>query len=138
MSFNYLPKQDNNMLKEEAIYLYQRIFNTPPHSTVIKQYIRSNHVLLTKENKTALKEVITKKSDIEAIEIAWRFRNPNNILTKMYNTLPIVPNSDNITITITIKTIPHSSKYTTLSLLLSSSFFCTFAFSPTLSPTFLI
>ena len=79
--------QDDLWLNEEVIYLYKNIFKKHPCQTIIKEYVRANRKLLPPAETNSLKHIIAQKADFEAIELAWRFKNANNPLTKKIHIL---------------------------------------------------
>ncbi len=79
--------ESNALLEKEVIYLYKKIFGEFPSQIIIKEYIKANNLLLSEQERLKLKEIILKKADIEAIEIASRIKFKNNLLTKKIHIL---------------------------------------------------
>ena len=84
----YKPSDPNDgILKEEATYFYKKIFNKSILPIIIEGYVRANHLLLNEKERTSLKKLTSKKTDIEAIEMAWRARHKTNLLTEKIHIL---------------------------------------------------
>jgi len=79
--------ESNALLEKEVIYLYKKIFGEFPPQIIIKEYIKANNLLLSEQERLKIKEIILKKADIEAIEIASRIKFKNNLLTKKIHIL---------------------------------------------------
>lgn len=79
--------QDHKILKNEGEFFYKKIFRRPALPEIIKEYVRANKHLLEEEERTSLKKLTSKRADIEAIEIAWRFKHEYNLLTKKIHIL---------------------------------------------------
>jgi len=79
--------ETNVLLEKEVVYFYKIIFGEFPPQVIIMEYIKANNLLLSKEEGLKLKEIILKKVDVEAIEIASRIKFKNNLLTKKIHIL---------------------------------------------------
>ena len=84
---------ENNILISEVNYIYKSLYGDKPikqlPKIVVNQYICANRKLLLSNNifgAINIKLIISKKLDIEAIEIATRGRN-GSVLSKKYHIL---------------------------------------------------
>ncbi len=78
----------SSLLEKEAKYFYQKIFPGQAPQQIIEKYVAANQQLLPgSTGQDAIAQLVNKKADIEAIEIAWRFHARNNILTKKIHIL---------------------------------------------------
>ncbi len=79
--------ETNILLEREVVYFYKVIFGEFPPKVIIMEYIKANNLLLHEGERLRLKEIILKKADIEAIEIASRLKFTNNLLTRKIHIL---------------------------------------------------
>jgi hypothetical protein len=73
-------------LSEEARYFYKKIFSAPIPLPIEEKYIAANLAKLPQSDER-IRKLVLKKADIEAVELAWRFKTPRNILTKKIHIL---------------------------------------------------
>ena len=73
-------------LIEEAEYFHRSVFSTPISPKVLKKYIAANEKKIPGSDER-IRKLVTKKADIEAVEMAWRFRSPRNVLSKKIHIL---------------------------------------------------
>lgn len=79
-------KTSADYLLEEAEYFYKKIFSAPIPLHIEEKYIAANLAKLPQHDER-IRTLILKKADIEAVELAWRFKAPRNILTKKIHIL---------------------------------------------------
>jgi hypothetical protein len=79
-------KDISSHLSEEAGYFYKKIFSAPAPRQTIEKYIAVNLNKIPHAHR-GIRELVLKKADIEAIEMAWRFKSPRNVLTKKIHIL---------------------------------------------------
>ena len=87
MSINKPPYPDDQFLKREATYFYKKIFNKSILPIISEEYVRANNLLLNEKERISLEKLTSKKTDIEAIEMAWRTRQKTNLLTEKVHIL---------------------------------------------------
>jgi len=73
-------------LEEEVKLLYKALFRGEVPGRVVTRYQDANLKLLP-EPEADFRRAITAKTDIEALELAWRFRSPRNLLTQKVHVL---------------------------------------------------
>ena len=73
-------------LSAEAEYFYKKIFSAPAPLQLVEKYIAANLKKIPEPHR-GIRELILKKADIEAVEMAWRFKSPRNVLTKKIHIL---------------------------------------------------
>lgn len=76
-------------LEKECQYFHRFLFRRDPSAEIKAQYQRANLQFMKEEceNNPLIEKIITHHLDLEAIEIALRRRNPNNILKKKLHIL---------------------------------------------------
>jgi hypothetical protein len=78
--------ETNNHLIHEAEYFYQKIFSAPVPRSILEKYIAANREKMPRPDER-IGKLVLKKADIEAVEMAWRFKSPRNVLTKKIHIL---------------------------------------------------
>lgn len=73
-------------LSEEAEYFYKKVFSAPAPRQIVEKYIAANLKKIPEPHR-GIRDLILRKADIEAIEMAWRFKSPRNVLTKKIHVL---------------------------------------------------
>jgi hypothetical protein len=77
---------DTANLIQEAEYFYQKIFAAPVPRPILEKYIAANRKKMPRPDER-IRNLVLKKADIEAVEMAWRFKSPRNVLTKKIHIL---------------------------------------------------
>jgi hypothetical protein len=79
-----MPTDDAETLVEEVKYFHQRVFKSDPEPDTIQRYTAANHLCFSampNTRSTLIQKLVSKKIDVEAVEVAWRLRDPRNPLT---------------------------------------------------------
>jgi hypothetical protein len=75
-------------LDEEARYLYRALFSKPIDDLTIERYADAHQQLFPELAPTALLEnILVRRLDAEAVEVALRRRSPSNPLTRKFQIL---------------------------------------------------
>lgn len=75
-----------SQLSQEADYFYKKIFSAPVPQQIRGKYIAANLEKMPQPDER-IRKLVLKKADIEAVEIAWRYKVPRNVLTKKIHVL---------------------------------------------------
>ncbi|MCI0470312.1 MAG: hypothetical protein L0Y73_01485 [Candidatus Aminicenantes bacterium] len=86
-------KTSADYLLEEAEYFYREIFSAPVPAHIEEKYIAANLAKLPHHDER-IRTLVLKKADIEAVELAWRFKEPRNMLTKKIHILVYLAETD--------------------------------------------
>ena len=72
-------------LADEALYFHNSLFSQPLDPAVIERYVAANRLCIPQldERKAAIIDrIVSAGLDLEAIEMVFRLRQPDNFLTK--------------------------------------------------------
>lgn len=69
------------ILSREAEMIYKVLLNKKPEKRVVERYIAANKKKFGLKDACCLEKMIERGTDIEALEFAWRIKNPLNILS---------------------------------------------------------
>lgn len=78
--------ETTDFLTQEAEYFYRTIFSAPIPRPILEKYIAANRKKMPGPDER-IGKLVSKKADIEAVEMAWRFKSPRNVLTKKIHIL---------------------------------------------------
>ena len=84
---NMTDKNDTiTHLSEEAEYFHKRVFSSPASRRIVEKYVSANLKKIPGQHR-GIRDLILRKADIEAVEMASRFKSPRNVLTKKIHIL---------------------------------------------------
>ena len=72
-------------LADEALYFHNSLFSQPLDPMVIERYVAANRLCipqLDSRSAVIIDRIISARLDLEAIEMVFRLRQPDNFLTK--------------------------------------------------------
>lgn len=72
-------------LADEALYFHNSLFSQPLDPAVIERYIAANRLCILELDEchaAIIDKIVTARLDLEAIEMVFRLRQPDNFLTK--------------------------------------------------------
>jgi SAM-dependent methyltransferase len=79
------PRQEVATLADEARYIHNSFFSEPLDQTVIDRYVAANRLCIPQlDDRRAeiIDRIVSTRLDLEAIELVFRLRQPDNLLTK--------------------------------------------------------
>jgi hypothetical protein len=85
-----ITADDADALVEEVKYFHRRVFKSDPEPDTIRRYAAANLLCLSalpSNRSTLIRKLVSKKIDVEAVEVVWRLRDPRNPLTLKFQIL---------------------------------------------------
>jgi len=73
--------EDRSFLEREARILYRILLGAEPPSRILERYVDANRRQFGKEASGEMRKIFDRRCDVEALEFAWRLKDPRNPLT---------------------------------------------------------